>query len=826
MKLGMSQASVPLTPCLGGGKIATMRTRTPIVLVSLVPLFASALSAAPPAQFAAWGTTCGPLKPVPAGWRLVQSPPAPLPPPTDLDRKRGFQILSDAGSPNGELRPITELNLTAAVAEYESASFVLRALSPLQDVKVRLAEPAGPLGATQPAAGAAAMILPLPDDMIDIRVVRAIPVPVNAKGKTYRMQEWVMEKPARLNLAIGQRARIWVTTYGPQQPRVRHLLPDGQSFWTRSITPTRYRGRLEITAKGSAFDEPCRPGLDLILRVLPFSLPPPAVEFAMYYPRPPADDAQLARELIDMREHGMNSILPTIEAVIKTRDQEFGDDDVQATREHADRMLRAVREHLGPLRYPPLLSVGHQIAYFWNQRTNWFEYWPHTPQVEADLMAACRVLKEVARSHGASRTRIYLADEAGAHNLLDEAVRSYLLARKHLVQFDTWTTVGGGMGMGVDELGRLEECVDFFATNRFTPQIARRLVDRGKPFGVYNGAGHTAEGARFFFGFYGWKTAAAQVSQWCYHFGDSPFAGNGLRKEDEGFVYPGVDGPVPTLMWEAIREGIDDFRYLQLLALSIVTAQNFELQERPEAPARWLRTVEGSIDWNVQPLRAEDRSSPPPMERMNQWRTQAVEHLLQLDILWSPKSIFGSAGPGGLPPRSPFDHPWASAAQPVKLGEELLPQVGFETGLEPWRVEAWNGKSAHRLDDRHAHSGKQSVCIDIPSYQPSTAVTVLVWPSYGPKPFTRTLAGGSGYEFSAWVNAPARLPPQLRVALPDGATAKTQSGQDKPGLDGWQRLWLRVRPKADVKPKYLALWVQGPGTVWIDDVSLRTIIDH
>ena len=34
--------------------------------------------------------------------------------------------------------------------------------------------------------------------------------------------------------------------------------------------------------------------------------------------------------------------------------------------------------------------------------------------------------------------------------------------------------------------------------------------------------------------------------------------------------------------------------------------------------------------------------------------------------------------------------------------------------------------------------------------------------------------------------------------------------------------------EADADAKYLAVWVQGPGTVWIDDLSLRqaTITDQ
>ena len=90
--------------------------------------------------------------------------------------------------------------------------------------------------------------------------------------------------------------------------------------------------------------------------------------------------------------------------------------------------------------------------------------------------------------------------------------------------------------MGQDEIGQLNDVVDLFSANRFTPEIARSLSERGKPFGLYNGAGSTAAGARFFFGFHGRKSGASQIAQWCYSFGEAVFQGNGLRQEDEGYV--------------------------------------------------------------------------------------------------------------------------------------------------------------------------------------------------------------------------------------------------------------------------------------------------
>ena len=35
------------------------------------------------------------------------------------------------------------------------------------------------------------------------------------------------------------------------------------------------------------------------------------------------------------------------------------------------------------------------------------------------------------------------------------------------------------------------------------------------------------------------------------------------KYRDHVVAYPSANGPIPTLQWEALREGIDDLRYLQ-----------------------------------------------------------------------------------------------------------------------------------------------------------------------------------------------------------------------------------------------------------------------
>jgi hypothetical protein len=545
----------------------------------------------------------------------------------------------------------------------------------------------------------------------------------------------------------------------------------------------------------------------------------------MFFPRPPKDDEALLNQLTDMREHGCTTLVPAIEVHVESRDRKFGADDVAATRARCTRMVGAVKRVFGRLPSPVTFGVGHQIAYYWDHQKNWFAFWPHSQKIEDDLFKAIGVVQDLAKAEGWPALRAYALDEAGAHNLLDEAVHYYGLIKKRKPELGTWTTIGGGMALGHDEIGRLSEVMDFLTTNRFSPEIARALVNRGKPYGIYNGCGPTPAGARFFFGFFGWKTGAREIAQWVYHFGNSIFEGNGLRRGDEGYVYLAKDGPLPSLMWEAAREGIDDHRYLHLLRQTIAAAKASKAPATTKAAedaTQTLKTLLGEIDWGFMALNRGEQTPPPHPSTLRKWRRKVVAQILKL------REALGDAPTSAARPRpiSPLDFAWAEPEkEPRQYGEELLPPSGFEAKLGPWRVEAWNGKGKGQLDEAVSHGGKRSVRIDVPKGSGSQAVTVLVWPSWGKEKISLTLEGERIYEFSAWTKWEGRgTPPSIRISLPQGAAKSIEAGKDRATAEGWQRIWARAEVNFPAVPKYLALWVQGEGTVWADDLSLREII--
>jgi len=752
--------------------------------------------AEPPEQFRVWGTVAPDLPPAPKGWtELPPEPTGPVAlPPTADEARRGYVVFArdpllpvSPASPPFPSERTTELEAAAARGEYEPLSFALHALEPLKGVSVQVSE--------LRSDGHE----PVPADHVDVRLVRCLRVPVDAKAKTCRLAPYLLEKRPTFDVPKGATAQVWLTL----------KVPDGAQGGL-------YRGTITLKAEGREATQ-----LRLSLHVLPFTLPPAPVEMAMFYPRPADDDAMLVKELTDMREHGLNAFETPIGAEIVTRDQNFGDDDVAATRARCKRMMAAATKVFGQWQFPLTFEVGHQIAYYWDKDKNWFVHWPHSKKIDDDLCKAIDVIREEAKAGGWPPLRAYLMDEAGAHNLLDEAVYYYGFVKKRYPDITTWTDIGGGIAMGNDEIGKLSDVVDFLSTNRFTPEIAAALVARKKPYGIYNGAGHTLAGPRYFFGFYGLKTGASQIAQWVYRFGDGGL--KGLRQDDEGYVYPASDGPLPTLYWEAVREGVDDYRYAHLLRQLCSLARESSAtptSDALKAAEKSLAATLGQINWRFQALAGGERTSPPHPSTLRKWRRRVAGHITTL------LPLLRSEVRPPVPPVSPFDFEWAAVGQEeIKYGSELLPPSDFEAAMKPWQVQPWNSKGTGALDTAERHGGKQSARIEIPADSSTQATTVLVWPSWAGGGLSLSLAADRIYEFSAWAKWKGRsVPPSIRIALPEGAARATREGQDKQAADGWTRLWARVEMNFPAVPKYLAIWVQGPGTVWVDDLSLREVI--
>ena len=62
------------------------------------------------------------------------------------------------------------------------------------------------------------------------------------------------------------------------------------------------------------------------------------------------------------------------------------------------------------------------------------------------------------------------------------------------------------------------------------------------------------------------------------------------------YVVPSDEGVIPSVSWEARREGVEDYRLLTLLESRI--ADNPETETAKEAKS-WLESVRGNVDWYI-----------------------------------------------------------------------------------------------------------------------------------------------------------------------------------------------------------------------------------
>src|ERR1039458_4602812 len=271
-------------------------------------------STPPPAQFQVWGSQGPALAKASTGWTEVQSASEGLPrlTPTEDEKRRGFMVFAldpmapaECGTaPSAGMRS-ESVRCFAARGQYEPLTFGLRSLEDLGRVTVRVDQLRSEEGAVIPA------------DHVDIRMARPVREIVDAKARTWRWRPFLLEQRGELTVRAGAASQVWLTVKVPEE-----------------AAPGIYAGLARVSAAG-------RPEatVKLTLRVLPFTLPPAPIEMALYTPKVPPDDALFEKELLDLREHGLNAMEPALTAEVASRNQVFGADDVAAIRADCARQI-------------------------------------------------------------------------------------------------------------------------------------------------------------------------------------------------------------------------------------------------------------------------------------------------------------------------------------------------------------------------------------------------------------------------------------------------------------------------------------------------------
>ncbi|MBN1669900.1 MAG: hypothetical protein JXR37_02630 [Kiritimatiellae bacterium] len=261
----------------------------------------------------------------------------------------------------------------------------------------------------------------------------------------------------------------------------------------------------------------------------------------------------------------------------------------------------------------------------------------------------------------------------------------------------TATTVNANC---IQRLGDLVD-VRIYAYPRYLPEKVRQEARAGHPFWYYNNGifyGHSLGVSRGMTGFDFLKTGAETATAWGFAATyANPYNDFDGGHKDWNVVFPGLDKPIPTIYWEAAREGIDDCRYVATLQEQIARAKRQGKTTAAHAAEQVLAPIVG-LD--------EPRVVNTPS--FNRYRWRLAREILRLA--------------GHRQHVLPFYPVVARSEVAAAFHENMLPNPGFENGPEKNGLPGWpydvsdpfaatlqEPVGALSVTTEQAHSGKYSL---------------------------------------------------------------------------------------------------------------------
>jgi hypothetical protein len=387
-------------------------------------------------------------------------------------------------------------------------------------------------------------------------------------GHFIRM-EYLLRDQAVVDVPAATTQRFWLTVH----------VPDDAS-------PGIYRGPVTVQCDGRTVAK-----LTFEVEVLPIKLAAPeGMSYFEYFPAhlpQYAKTKEYQRKIFeDMRAHGMTTATAYQYPYLKSDGTWINLDTELGFRNTLENLKRAGL----PQGDRPLVWIG-------------------TAQNGDDRIYR-KVLGDVNKAHG-PELLLYVVDEP---DTLDrqQAARAVMakinaFRRAHPEwKVRTVTAIGD---KGAAAVGELYD-VWIYAAHVVTPAVAERARHAGKELWSYicNLCAVDAVNHRYYYGYWAWAAGVKGCANWAYadpHFHtryDNKLDWDTLAEHQGEYIpyyclaMPEPNGPVPTIGWEAVREGIDDYRYLLTLRKLIDRARQQEKTSAADEAEKVLQEVTSRID--------------------------------------------------------------------------------------------------------------------------------------------------------------------------------------------------------------------------------------
>jgi len=547
---------------------------------------------------------------------LTPGDPWPAPEPTEAERRAGYIVYRRPYTSPVLYRSVPKRKEVAADLsafgcrdEYVPLTFSLYPLEYVTDLSVTAGDLIGPGGAVIPAAA------------VDIRWVTH--QFVWKDSRSFKAQENLLRHFDRLNLTTGRSRRFWLTA----------KIASGQK-------PGKYTGTITVSSNRG------ETRLPLNLTVLPFRLA--SVEDMGYFmyangslTKNPEHVRKVAR---DMREHGMTTatVYYFNEIGHRTEDLRLVVDEPVGYSEETGYVVNP--QARGGLSYAGVIDILVEAGFA--RETPLIEMysagmeWGYKVELVAELD---RIFKE---RHW-PEVIYYLHDEFDLNEERTRRARQRFAALRkaglgHL-RYTTAITAQEKMRERTDALAPL---YDVWILGTPSADLLVKGHAMGKTLWSYGwnySHNYTTADLRHYFGRYLWKTGLKGASLWCYNNGKFQDRFNRTYTSRDAaftpeqyllfsYVWYENDEIIPTARWEAIREGVDDYRYLRTLkqsATAAAVADDGELREAGMAGLQLLAEIRDTVPLVDTCARVADEDKPS-LAGMDTERRRVAEAILAI----------------------------------------------------------------------------------------------------------------------------------------------------------------------------------------------------
>jgi len=455
--------------------------------------------------------------------------------PTGDETKRGYlafghpytlRVFPETMPPEGRPR---KASAAATPGEHEPITFSVRALRPIFGMKVLVTDLSASSGSRIPASS------------MKIHSVRLWPQRSKASwGKEYDIVHEVLDPHDQgINIPPGVTREFWMTLHAPAD-----------------AAPGTYTGKLTMTAENA-------PSLDLPIevRILPFKLDELKERVTgVYFKYPPTPKQDVEKLLADIRDHGVRAVTMSFQPAVKVRD-----DKLEIDFSRSDEFVSLLKKYgiTGPMPF-------------------------HPPRPKGKYVECVRAMLDHARQKGWPEVLFYPVDEPGNSQKRRDECLKLLQLIKQVPGAVTYVTCNGKVEDYVPKIDPWMDVRCYQMLSYTRKQQEDTLAKGDRLYFYYGPIGDDAKRARLVNGFFFWRTGATALYYWHHQYVcGSPNTDFDSRARDWCAVYPGPSGPLSTVAWEGVREGIDDLRYIELLKKTMSESKD------ADAVAEAKRALEG-----------------------------------------------------------------------------------------------------------------------------------------------------------------------------------------------------------------------------------------